>query len=411
MVYFCCMATPTSFTAREVEIQELENNYLIPTYARYPLVIDHGRGCWVYDLEGRRYLDFLSGLGVNALGHAHPRIVKVIREQAARAIHVSNLYYHPYQGQLAHKLSRLADMDRAFLCNSGTEAIEGALKIARLYSQEAKDKFHVVALDNSFHGRTLGALSATGQAKYRTPFEPLVPGAGFARFNDLEDLRAKVNEQTSAILLEAIQGEGGIFELDPDYLRAAEELARRYNAVLIFDEIQCGLGRTGEYFAFQRSGVKPDIVVTSKPLAAGLPLGAIIAREPVASALTAGMHGTTFGGGPLTCRVALEFLDILEQEHLLEHVQRVGAHMQACLEDLKDHFHFIKTVRGRGLMLALDLEFPSRPLMLEALRAGLLINSTHDTVLRFLPPFIIREEEVDRGMRILRKLFASYKPA
>jgi len=411
MVYFCCMAAPTSFTAREVEIQELENNYLIPTYARYPLVIDHGRGCWVYDLEGRRYLDFLSGLGVNALGHAHPRIVKVIREQAARAIHVSNLYYHPYQGRLAHRLSRLADMDRAFLCNSGTEAIEGALKIARLYSQEAKDKFHVVALENSFHGRTLGALSATGQAKYRTPFEPLVPGAAFARFNDLEDLRAKVNEQTSAILLEAIQGEGGIFELDADYLRAAEELARRCNAVLIFDEIQCGLGRTGEYFAFQRSGVKPDIVVTSKPLAAGLPLGAIIAREPVASALTAGMHGTTFGGGPLACRVALEFLDILEQDHLLEHVQRVGAHMRACLEDLKDHFHFIKTIRGRGLMLALDLEFPSRPLMLEALHAGLLINSTHDTVLRFLPPFIIREEEVDRGIRILRKLFASYKPA
>ena len=249
------MATPTSFTAQEVEIQELENNYLIPTYARYPLVIDRGRGCWVYDLEGRRYLDFLSGLGVNALGHAHPRIVKVIREQAARAIHVSNLYYHAYQGRLAYRLSRLADMDRAFLCNSGTEAIEGALKIARLYSQEAKDKFHVVALDNSFHGRTLGALSATGQAKYRIPFEPLVPGAGFARFNDLEDLRAKVNEQTSAILLEAIQGEGGIFELDADYLCAAEELARRYNAVLIFDEIQCGLGRSGEYFAFQRSGV------------------------------------------------------------------------------------------------------------------------------------------------------------
>ncbi len=400
----------TAVNPQEVEIQQLEQNYLIPTYARYPLVVDRGRGCWVYDLNGRRYLDFLSGLGVNALGHAHPRIVKVIREQAGRAIHVSNLYYHPYQGRLAYRLTRLAGMDRAFLCNSGTEAIEGALKMVRLYHQESKEKFQIVALDNSFHGRTLGALSATGQAKYRTPFEPLVPGIDFAKFNDIDDLRAKVNEHTAAILLEAIQGEGGIFELDAEYLQEAEQLARRLNAVFIFDEIQCGMGRTGDYFAFQRSGVKPDIVVTSKPLAAGLPLGAIIAREPVASALSSGMHGTTFGGGPLACRVSLEFLDILEQENMLEHVKRVGEYMHACLEELKDHFHFIKSVRGRGLMLAIDLEFPTRPLMLAALEAGLLINSTHDTVLRFLPPFIVGEQEVDRAMRILRKVLAAHKP-
>lgn len=405
------MVAPTpqaSPTPKELEIQELEQNYLIPTYARYPLTIDRGRGCWVFDLNGRKYLDFLSGLGVNALGHAHPRIVKVVREQVARAIHVSNLYYHAYQGRLAYRLAKLAGLDRAFLCNSGTEAIEGALKLARIHSEKAQEKFHVVALENSFHGRTTGALAATGQAKYRLPFQPLLPGVEFVRFNDIDDLRAHVNEHTSVILLEPIQGEGGIVELDAEFLRAAEDLARKFDALLILDEIQCGLGRTGDMFAFQHSGVKPDIVVVSKPLAAGLPLGAIIAREPAASELGAGMHGTTFGGGPLTCRVALEFLDILEQHNLLEHVQRVGNYFRACLEELKDHFSFIKTVRGRGLMLALDMEFPTRPIVLEAMGAGLLVNNTHDTVLRFLPPFIIREEEVDRAIRILRKVLAGY---
>jgi acetylornithine/N-succinyldiaminopimelate aminotransferase len=335
--------------------------------------------------------------------------VKVIREQVARAVHVSNLYYHPYQGRLAQRLAKIAGLDRVFLCNSGTEAIEGALKLARAYNHEVKGKFHLVALENSFHGRTMGALAATGQAQYRLPFEPLLPGVEFVRFNDIDHLRATVNEKTSAILLEAIQGEGGIFELDAEYLRAAEELAHRFNALLIFDEIQCGMGRTGDYFVFQRSGVKPDIVVASKPLAAGLPLGAIIAREPVALALGAGMHGTTFGGGPLACRAALEFLDIIEQEHLLERVRRVGAYLRASLEELKDHFSFIKAVRGRGLMVAADLEFPARPLMLEALDAGLLINSTHETVLRFLPPFIIQEDHVDRAIHILRKLFAGHQ--
>ena len=391
---------------RPPSIEELEKQHLIQTYARYPLAIERGRGCWVYDSEGRKYLDFLSGLGVNALGHAHPRIVKVMREQARRAIHVSNLYYHAYQAPLAARLAKLAGLDRVFLCNSGTEAIEGALKLARAHCAKVQDKFHLVALDNSFHGRTMGALAATGQQKYRLPFRPLLPGVDFVRFNDVADLRARVNEHTAAILLEPIQGEGGIFELDLEFLRAAEQLARKYDALLILDEIQCGLGRTGDYFAFRRSGVKPDIVVAAKPLAAGLPLGAVIAREPVAAALGTGMHGSTFGGGPLACRVALEFLDILEQEKLLHNVRRVGAYLQRRLRQLQHRFPFIKAVRGRGLMLAADLDFDARPIVNEAMQAGLLVNSTHDTVLRFLPPYIIGKEHVDRALAILERIFA-----
>ncbi len=387
-------------------IEELEKKHLIQTYARYPLVIERGRGCWVYDTEGRKYLDFLSGLGVNALGHAHPRIVKVMREQAGRAIHVSNLYYHAYQAPLAARLAKLSGLDRVFLCNSGTEAVEGALKLARAHCAKTQNKFHLVALDNSFHGRTLGALAATGQKKYRLPFRPLLPGVEFVRFNDVADLRARVNEHTAAILLEPIQGEGGIFELDLEFLRAAAQLARQYDALLILDEIQCGLGRTGDYFAFRRLGVKPDIVVAAKPLAAGLPLGAIIAREPVAAALGTGMHGSTFGGGPLACRVALEFLDILEQEKLLKNVRRVGAYFQRRLRQLQRRFPFIKAVRGRGLMLAADLDFDARPIVHEAMQAGLLVNSTHDTVLRFLPPYIIGEEHVDRALGVLERILS-----
>lgn len=400
---------PAPKKQRTPSVEELEKKCLVQTYARYPLVIERGRGCWVYDREGKRYLDFVSGLGVNALGHAHPRIVKVIREQAARALHVSNLYYHGYQGPLAARLARLASLDRVFLCNSGTEAIEGALKMARAYCRKPDDKFRVVALENSFHGRTMGALAATWPEKYRTPFLPLMPGVEFVRFNDVDDLRAKVNEHTSAILVEPIQGEGGIFEVEPEFLRTAAELARGFGAVLIVDEIQCGMGRTGDFFVYQRTGVKPDVVVTAKPLAAGLPLGAIIAREEVAAAFTAGMHGTTFGGGPLACRVALEFLDILEEDKLLENVRRTGAYFHKRLVELQDEFSFVRAVRGRGLMLALDLEFNSRPVVLEALQAGLLVNNTHDTVLRFLPPYIIGPEHVDRAVRILKRIFLEGK--
>lgn len=399
--------TQLSPTPQEQVVFDLEQQYLMQTYGRYPIVLERGRGAWVYDINGKRYLDFLAGLAVNALGHAHPRIVKVIREQAAKAIHVSNLYYHPYQGRLAERLVKLSGLERVFFCNSGTEAMEGAIKITRAFHRERPGKTQVLSLDNSFHGRTMAALAITGQDKYRAPFQPLMPGVEFVRFNDVDHLRARFGEHTAAVILEPIQGEGGVYELSAEFLNTAQELCRQHGALLILDEIQCGLGRVGTYFAFQRTGLQPDMVVVAKPLAAGLPLGAILAREPVAAVLGAGMHGTTFGGGPLACRVALEYFSIIEQENLLERINKVGAVFRAGLIELQKHFPFIKAVRGQGLMLALDLDFPSKQIVLDALQAGLLINNTHETVVRFLPPFIVSEDQVDLGLKILRKVLAS----
>jgi predicted acetylornithine/succinylornithine family transaminase len=387
---------------------DLERKHLIQTYARFPLVIERGKGCWVWDTKGTKYLDFVAGLGVNALGHGHPRILKAMREQAARVIHVSNLYYHPYQGPLAAALAKVTGLDRVFFCNSGTEAVEGAIKLARARAiKMGKEKFEVVALDNSFHGRTIGALSATGQAKYRQDFEPLVPGFRFVRFNDVADLAASISDRTCAVLVEPVQGEGGIFELSREFLHAARELTRRHNALLICDEIQCGLGRTGWYLASQAYGVKPDLVLLAKPLAGGLPLGAFLATEEVAPFLAAGMHGSTFGGGPLVCRVALEFLAVLKDEKVLANVRRVGQYFYKRLLALKKKHPLIREARGKGLMLAIDLDRPSRPFVEQALERGLIINSTHDTVVRFLPPLIVGTREVDRACDILDSLFAA----
>ena len=316
------------------EIVEREQKYLLNTYARYPLAIARGKGVYVYDVEGKRYLDFLTGLGVNALGHAHPRIVKVIRDQAAKIIHVSNLYYNEYQGLLAEKLCTASGMDRAFFSNSGTEAIEGALKLVRAagHAVGGPEKSIVIALDNSFHGRTMGALALTGQAKYRKDFDPMLEGVRFVPRNDVEALRSAMDEKVCGIVLEPIQGEGGIQETTPEFLLACRELADQHQAALIFDEIQCGMGRTGQLFAFHHFGVMPDVVCIAKPMAAGLPLGAFLAKEHFAQHITPGKHGTTFGGGPLTCRVALEYLAILEDENLLARVRRVGEYLSQKLQ-------------------------------------------------------------------------------
>ncbi|MBI2817846.1 MAG: aspartate aminotransferase family protein [Acidobacteria bacterium] len=392
----------------KTDVIELEKKYLIQTYARAPLILERGKGCWVWDVNGKKYLDFVSGLGVNALGHAHPRLTKVIRDQAGKLIHASNLYYHRYQGLLAERLAKVTGMDRAFFCNSGTEAIEGAIKLARGYAaHHGKGKFEVVALDNSFHGRTIGALSATGQEKYRKDFEPLVPGFHFVPLNDVKQLQMRVNENTCALILEPVQGEGGIFEVSREFMQTAAKLARQVNALLIMDEIQSGLGRTGEYLASKSLGAQPDIVALAKPIAGGLPLGVILAREEVASGLTAGMHGTTFGGGPLICRVALEFLDVIEKEKILKNVRKTGEYMRKKLLALKKKYPFIRDVRGRGLMLAIDLAMPSRSFVQLALDRGLIINSTHDTVLRFLPPLIIEKKHVDQFYKIMDEIFAA----
>lgn len=387
------------------QIAELERHYLLQTYNRYPVAFERGRGVFLYDLEGNRYLDFVSGLGVNALGHAHPRIVKTIREQAPRLVHVSNLYYHEYQGRLAEKLTSLSGLNRVFFSNSGTEAIEGSIKLARLAGHRAggATKSRLVALEGSYHGRTFGALSLTGQDKHRKGFEPLLDDVTFVPRNHIEALRAAVNDDTCAIVLEPIFGEGGIYECSADFLQECRALADRHKAALVFDEIQCGLGRTGTLFAFQTFAVTPDILAIAKPIAAGLPLGAFLAREEFASAISPGQHGTTFGGGPLACRVALEFLAIVEEESLLENVKKVGAYLQNELQHLVDNYAAAREVRGRGFIQGIDLEIPSRPIVEQGLAQGVLFNSTQDTVVRFLPPFLLQEQHVDKGIRVLRR--------
>jgi acetylornithine/N-succinyldiaminopimelate aminotransferase len=395
------------------EIIERERRFLLPTYNRYPIALDRGKGVFVYDCEGKRYLDFVAGLGVNALGHAHPRIVKAIREQSARAIHFSNLYYNEFQGRLAEKLCQLSGLDRAFFSNSGTEAIEGSIKLARLAGHRAggEAKSRLVALEGSYHGRTFGAMSLTGQDKYRKGFEPMLEDVKFVPRNDLEALRAAIDDQTCAIVLEPIFGEGGIYECSTEFLQECRVLADRHRAALIFDEIQCGMGRTGTIFAFQSFGVTPDIVAIAKPIAAGLPLGAFLARESFATAISPGQHGTTFGGGPLASRVALEYLAIVEEEKLLENVSRVGAYLQEQLKLLVGQNPAVQEVRGRGLIQGLQLSIPARPIVEQALAEGILFNSTQDTVIRFLPPFLLQEKHVDKGMRTLKKLLRKKRTA
>ena len=394
------------------QIVELERRFLLQTYSRYPVAIERGKGVFLYDLEGKRYLDFVAGLGVNALGHAHPRIVKAIREQAARVIHLSNLYYNEYQGQLAEKLCGLSGLQRAFFSNSGTEAIEGSIKLARLAGHKAggEAKCQIVALQGSYHGRTFGSMSLTGQEKYRKGFEPLLGEVTFVPRNDLEALRSAVNDNTCAIVLEPIFGEGGVLECSVDFLRQCRKAADRHRAALIFDEIQCGLGRTGTIFAFQTFDVTPDIVAIAKPIAAGIPLGAFLAREEFASAISVGQHGTTFGGGPLACRVALEYLAIVEEEKLLENVNRIGAYLKQELEKLLPRYA-ANEIRGRGFIQALALDIPARPVVEQALAEGVLFNSTQDTVLRFLPPFLLQEKHVDKGIRVLKKLLSKRRSA
>jgi len=397
--------------SRLEQIADLEKRFLLDTYNRYPVAFERGKGVFLYDFEGKKYLDFVAGLGVNALGHAHPRVVKTIREQAGRVIHLSNLYYNEYQGLLAERLCKLSGLDRVFFSNSGTEAMEGAIKLARLAGHRlspekggGEAKSQLVALQGSYHGRTFGAMSLTGQEKYRKGFEPMLEDVTFVAQNDVAALHAAVNANTCAIVLEPIFGEGGILECSEEFLLACRTLADHHHAALIFDEIQCGLGRTGKFFAFQSFGVVPDIVTIAKPIAAGVPLGAFLSKESFASAIAPGQHGTTFGGGPLACRVGLEYLAIVEEERLLENVVKVGGYLREQLHGLVDKYASTREVRGRGFIQGLVLNIPARPLVEQGLAEGVLFNVTQDTVLRFLPPFLLEEKHVDKGIRVLKKL-------
>ena len=414
------MSTPTltppgtaasEVTSAAAQTISLEKEYVLQNYGRYPLVLRKGKGCYVFDTDGRRYLDLISGIGVNALGHAHPRIVKVIRDQAGVLIHTSNLYYNEFQGRLAKKLAEVSGLQRTFFCNSGTEAMECALKMIKAHGSKINpDKYEIVSIENSFHGRTIGAISVTGQPKYRKDFEPLLPGVKFIPANDLTALEQVVSERTAGILLEGIQGEGGIYPMTPDFVRKARELCDRFDALLVDDEIQCGVGRTGSYFAYQLLDpvVMPDIMTAAKPLACGIPLGVVVTNERAAQSIAPGMHGSTFGGGALACRVALEFFDILEG--LLPSIHQVGGYFRMRLDELARKHSFIKEIRSTGLMIGVELTVPGKQLVLDAMAEGMLINCTHDVVLRFLPPYILTEKDVDRAIKILAKIFQKFKP-
>lgn len=388
-----------------------EKQYLFQNYSRFPLILARGKGCYVYDTSGKRYLDLVAGIGVNALGHAHPRMLKVMREQAAKMVHCSNLYYHEYQGPLAERIAKVSGLDRVFFCNSGTEAIEGALKIVRAHGRKiSPEKFETVALNGSFHGRTFGALSITGQENYRRDFEPMLAGARFVNRNDVGALEQVVTANTAGIVLEIVQGEGGVHPLTEEFIAAARSLADRHDALLVCDEIQCGVGRPGTYFSYQMLDhpMLPDVITAAKPLAAGLPMGFVAATERAASVIAAGQHGTTFGGGPLATRVALEFFDILEE--LLPNIIHVGGYFRMRLMELARQFGFIREVRGFGLMIGMELEFAGKQVVLDCMEKGLLINCTHGTVLRALPPYILTETDVDRAVSILKAVFKKTKP-
>jgi predicted acetylornithine/succinylornithine family transaminase len=388
------------------DVADLEARYLLQNYARHPLLLVRGDGPYMWDRDGRRYLDFIAGIGVNALGQNHPRIVAAIQDQAARLIHTSNLFYNEFQGPLARRIAEVSGLSRTFFTNSGAESTEGSLKMIKAHGRDiSPEKIEIVSLENSFHGRTLGALSITGQARYRKDFEPLIPGVRFVPPNDIAALEAAVGERTAGICIEWIQGEGGVLPIDAAFSRRARELADHYDALLCFDEIQCGVGRPGVYFGYQLVDppVMPDIITAAKPIACGIPLGVLVANERAAKSIRPGMHGSTFGGNALAARVSLEFFDILDG--LLPQIRRVGEYFRGRLRELAARFGFVREVRGYGLMIGAELSIPGKQIVSSAMSKGLLMNCTHDTVLRFLPPYIITERHVDEAIGILESAF------
>lgn len=381
-------------------IQE-ESQYIMQTYRRADIVLARGEGVYLYDTEGRRYLDFMSGIAVTALGHSDPQVAATIAEAATTLTHVSNLYYTIPQVELAKRLVTHSFADHVFFANSGTESVEGALKFARKRAlvQHGEGKSGIVAFKSGFHGRTMGALSTTYKAIYREPFGPLLDGVSFAPFNDLEAARALIGPDTGAVIVEPVQGEGGINAATPEFLRGLRELCDEHGATLIFDEIQCGLGRTGRLWAHEAFGVTPDIMTLAKPLANGLPIGAILLTEEVASTVGYGEHGTTFGGGPLVCSVANVVFDRVAQPEFLAAVTANGEYLRQQLRKL-DSPHVLE-VRGAGLMVGVDLDIPAAQVMAAARSAGLLVINAGETTLRIAPPLIITKEQIDEGVAVL----------
>lgn len=392
------------------EIFAKDKSDYLPVFARYNIVLDHGDGPYVYDTKGKKYIDFLAGIAVNVVGHNYKPLVDAVSQQASKMIHCSNLYYTEVQVEAAEKLKKLSGMDKVFFGNSGAEANEGAIKLARKYATNIDpEKIQIISALHSFHGRTLATLTATGQDHYHHGFGPLPAGFDYVPYNDIQALEAKMSDKTCAVMLEAIQGEGGVHVPDPDYLPKVRALCDKYNAVLIFDEVQCGMGRTGTFFGCQQFGVKPDIVTLAKGLAGGVPIGAFMATDKVANAFHAGDHGSTFGGNPLACAATCVVLDALIDGNLMENAKEIGAYLQSKFEEYKAKYpNSIKEVRGRGLILGMELTRPGREIANECLDYGAIINCTAGNVLRFVPPLNITKAHVDELISVLDKVLPKY---
>lgn len=389
------------------ELKDYAAKYLMQTYARQPISIVRGRGAKVYDMEGREYIDFVGGIAVNILGHGHPDLVQAIQRQAAQLIHVSNLYYTEPQVRLAQMLVDHSCADRVFFCNSGAEANEAAIKLARRYGHEkhGADRFEIITMKNSFHGRTMATLTATGQEKVQKGFEPLVPGFVYAPFNDFAAIESLVTEKTTAIMLEPIQGEGGVHVADQAYLKNLRELCTQKDILLIFDEVQTGMGRTGTLFAYEQLGVEPDIMTLAKGLGGGMPIGACLAKDAVAAVFTVGSHASTFGGNPLACAAGLAVCRILIEGRVLEQARRMGDYLAKGLADFKDRHRAVRDVRGLGLLQGLEVEIDAKSVVADCLSRGVLVNATSERVLRFVPPLIISQTEIDRVLETLSSIF------
>lgn len=380
---------------------------ILHTYNRFPVVLDHGDGCWLYDTEGKKYLDFAAGIAVNALGYHYPGYDEALKEQIGKLMHISNLYYNEPMSQAGKKLVKASGMSKAFFTNSGTEAIEGALKAARKYafSKGESERNEIIAMNHSFHGRSMGALSVTGNVHYRDPFEPLIGGVKFADFNDLESVKSLITDKTCAVITETIQGEGGIYPAEQGFLEGLRELCTEKDILLIFDEIQCGMGRTGDYFAWQSYGVKPDIMTCAKALGSGVPVGAFVLGEKAAAAsLAPGDHGTTYGGNPFVCAAVSKVFDIFEEDHILEHVRELTPYLEEKLDGLVKKYDVISARRGKGFMQGLVVSgTPVGSIVSKALENGLLVISAGSDVLRLVPPLVITKEHIDQMIEILEK--------
>ncbi|MDP2862382.1 MAG: acetylornithine transaminase [Desulfobacterales bacterium] len=387
-------------------IIEKAEKVIAATYKRPPIVIEKGKGCMVWDTEGKPYIDFVAGVAVCSLGHAHPRVVKALCSQADLLFHVSNLYYTIPQVELASWLVENSFADRVFFCNSGAEANEAAIKLARKYfnGNDEKGRYRIISMERSFHGRTMATLSATGQDKIKKGYDPFLEGFDFVPFNDAEALAGRIGPSTCAVILEPVQGEGGVRCPDPDYLQKVRKLCDKAGALLIFDEIQTGIGRTGRLFAYQHSGVEPDIMTLAKALGNGLPIGAMLAKEHVASAFGHGSHATTFGGTPVITAAALEVLKVISEEKIVDNCRKIGAYFMERLLWLKSRHASVKDVRGVGLLIGMELDVEGEPLVNKCLEKGFLVNCIQGNTLRFVPPLIIGREEIDSLIECLDEI-------